>query len=386
LSPIFIKADGSVDPSTDIINRSGSTYSLTKDISGSYYVSIYCSNIVFDGKGHTIDSGSVKTIFGIETSDVSNVIIKNVALQGFISGIGLFNTNHSIVTDVTICNGRGLWLQKSYFNQVTYNNIVNNSINGGISLYASNNNTVGSNSLSANEIAFLIINSQNNTLSGNIISNSGTAIELQYNIKDMNAWDTMPINNLLYQNNFIDNSQLINQTVVQGVQGENGSFINYWYYEGYGNYWSDYSVKYHNATEIASTGIGDTPYMLDANNTDYYPLVRPLEIKLPQTPTIANPMPTPIPSLTPNSPIPSSTPSPTSKPNLTPSSVPSSSQMPTPFPTLTSITTPTQVSSNYLLDQILRTAISIAIAVVVVASISLVYFRRRKGKLASKPN
>jgi hypothetical protein len=92
-----------------------------------------------------------------------------------------------------------------------------------------------------------------------------------------------------------------------------------------------------------------------------------------------NPSPTPKTTLTPNSPIPSPSPSPTSKPNLTQSPVPTS-QTPTPFPTPTPITTPTQVSSNYLLDQVFLTAIAIVIVIVAVASIALVYFRRSKGK------
>jgi hypothetical protein len=93
-----------------------------------------------------------------------------------------------------------------------------------------------------------------------------------------------------------------------------------------------------------------------------------------------NPSPTPKTTLTPNSPVLSPSPSPTSKPNLTQSPVPTSSQMPTPSPTLTSITTPTQVSSNYLLDQILLTAIVSVIVIVAVTSVSLIYFRSRKGK------
>jgi len=92
-----------------------------------------------------------------------------------------------------------------------------------------------------------------------------------------------------------------------------------------------------------------------------------------------NPSPTPKTTLTPNPPIPSPSPSLTSKPNLTQSPVPTS-QTPTPFPTPPPITTPTQVSSNYLLDQVFLTAIAIVIAIVAIASTSLVYFRRRRGK------
>ncbi len=37
-----------------------------------------------------------------------------------------------------------------------------------------------------------------------------------------------------------------------------------------GNYWSDY-----NGTDSNGDGIGDTPYIIDANNTDHYPLMSP---------------------------------------------------------------------------------------------------------------
>jgi len=40
-----------------------------------------------------------------------------------------------------------------------------------------------------------------------------------------------------------------------------------------GNYWSDYEEKYPNATEIDGSGIWDTPYVMDENNQDNYPIV-----------------------------------------------------------------------------------------------------------------
>jgi len=55
-----------------------------------------------------------------------------------------------------------------------------------------------------------------------------------------------------------------------------------WFDAGYpsgGNYWSDYtgvdfySGSYQNIT--GSDGIGDTPYIIDANNIDRYPLIYP---------------------------------------------------------------------------------------------------------------
>lgn len=49
------------------------------------------------------------------------------------------------------------------------------------------------------------------------------------------------------------------------------------------NYWSDYLTKYSNATEIDSSGIGDTPYLFYSNvlggmNQDNHPLMNPVSI------------------------------------------------------------------------------------------------------------
>jgi len=55
-------------------------------------------------------------------------------------------------------------------------------------------------------------------------------------------------------------------------------YVNNWD-DGYasgGNYWSDY-----NGTDTNYDGIGETPYEVDANNTDRYPLVRPYTPKGP---------------------------------------------------------------------------------------------------------
>jgi hypothetical protein len=45
-----------------------------------------------------------------------------------------------------------------------------------------------------------------------------------------------------------------------------------------GNYWSDYQTRYTNASEIGNTGIGDTPFYINDNNIDHYPLMEPKEI------------------------------------------------------------------------------------------------------------
>jgi hypothetical protein len=67
------------------------------------------------------------------------------------------------------------------------------------------------------------------------------------------------IGNVFYDNNFIDNSQ---QAVTYGQHStwDNGVM---------GNYWSDYA-----GNDLNHDGIGDTPYTIDANNTDRNPLTK----------------------------------------------------------------------------------------------------------------
>lgn len=71
---------------------------------------------------------------------------------------------------------------------------------------------------------------------------------------------TCSSNNVIYHNNFVGNYE---DTSISRS-------INVWD-DGYpsgGNYWSNY-----NGTDSNNDGIGDTPYIIDQNNTDNYPLV-----------------------------------------------------------------------------------------------------------------
>jgi len=51
------------------------------------------------------------------------------------------------------------------------------------------------------------------------------------------------------------------------------------------NYWSDYLTKYSNATEIDSSGIGNTPYVFYSHGAvgalqDNHPLMKPVSIRI----------------------------------------------------------------------------------------------------------
>jgi hypothetical protein len=54
--------------------------------------------------------------------------------------------------------------------------------------------------------------------------------------------------------------------------------VSVWDNGSLGNYWSDYFSKYPDASEIGDTGIGDTPYVINDNNIDYFPLMYPVGV------------------------------------------------------------------------------------------------------------
>jgi parallel beta-helix repeat protein len=109
---------------------------------------------------------------------------------------------------------------------------------------------------------FMMVNS-GDIIKANTFVNNEVAISL----------DNQADNCLIYNNNFINNTQqaLVGRAVTR-IAWDNG-------YPCSGNYWSDYNGTdsfngaYQNKT--GSDGIGDTPYIIDASNIDHYPLMKP---------------------------------------------------------------------------------------------------------------
>jgi parallel beta-helix repeat protein len=100
-------------------------------------------------------------------------------------------------------------------------------------------------------------NSQNNTISENNVTDSYTGIYFYGNS---------------YQNKFFHNNFVNNHLQVVFAHPS----INIWNndYPSGGNYWSDYE-----GADADGDGIGDTPYVIDDNNSDRYPLVKSLTLK-----------------------------------------------------------------------------------------------------------
>lgn len=80
--------------------------------------------------------------------------------------------------------------------------------------------------------------------------------------------------NLFYHNSFVDiDKPVISNFQSPGLPPSGSCSMNKWDKDFEGNYWSNYRERYPNATEIDNLGIWNTQYVIDANNTDNYPLM-----------------------------------------------------------------------------------------------------------------
>ena len=294
---IYIRANGLVEGTDKIVNANNVTYTFTDNINDSIVVEK--DNIVVDGAGYTVQgSGSG---YGFNLTSIINVTIQNANIKNFGWGIYLGSSSNSSISgnnitannydgiriyssssyntisgnSITANNGEGILLGSSSNNTVSGNSITANNYDG-IYLDSSSNNTVSGNNITNNDYGIELGSSSNNTVSGNsITANNYDGIRIysssSYNTISGNSitannydgiyLDSSSNSNRLYHNNIINNT-------VQAYIYD--SYSNVWD-DGYpsgGNYWSNYT-----GVDLDHDGIGDSPHVIDANNTDNYPLM-----------------------------------------------------------------------------------------------------------------
>jgi len=334
---IYIRANGSIDPPSAPISTSDNiTYTFTGNVYDE--IMVERDNIVLDGVGHILQGTGAVDSRGIDLTGRINVTIKNMETRSVTYGIYLDGSlnNHIVGNNITTDNGHGISLiwyslnnsivgnnivsndwgisisyssgnilsgnnmtnnkygiisQHSFNNTLCKNNIIantwgginlNNSSNNtllenkivanthhGLSLWnAARNNTVFKNNITDSFWGILIAHSSNhNNISDNNIANNDYGIILDQGVGIIDS-----SNNFVYHNNFVDNTH---QVSVYSTS------TNHWddNYPSGGNYWSDYvgtdlyRGPYQNVT--GSDGIGDIPYVIDVNNKDSYPLMKP---------------------------------------------------------------------------------------------------------------
>ena len=253
---IYIRANGSIDPPTAPIHRNVDVYTFTDDITGSIIVEK--DNIVVDGACHTLQGTGSET--GIDLSARTNVTIQNVEIKTFDIAIYLFSSNHVTILGTTISDSSdGIWMSDSSSNNISGNNIAANVFDGIYILVSSDNSISGNNIITNIFDGIYLYSSSNNIISMNNIKNNGYGISPYYSS-----------NNRIFHNNFINNIYQVDPNTPTDVWDDG--------YPSGGNYWSDYTgideKSGPNQNLPGSDGIGDTPYGIDENNQDRYPLMK----------------------------------------------------------------------------------------------------------------
>ncbi|MBN1784617.1 MAG: right-handed parallel beta-helix repeat-containing protein, partial [Candidatus Bathyarchaeota archaeon] len=238
-----------------------------------------------------LDAGHVTLV------NCTGITVKNLNLTNNREGIQLAFTENSTITQNTITNNfEGIFFYGSSGNNISANYIANNEANGisirggknnlldntiinnganGVLLYFSNYNIIRGNNIIKNNCGLDIYGSKYNSISGNSVTNNSMAglwffgshsnYLLGNNITDNGKsmiFEMQCLGNVIYYNNFVNNE-------LQFQADE--SSVNKWDNGTVGNYWTDYT-----GTDWDGDGIGDTPYIIDENNRDNYPMMEPV--------------------------------------------------------------------------------------------------------------
>jgi len=216
-SIIYIKSDGSVDPSTAPIKVCGNRYYITADITGAIYVEK--SGIVIFGRSNELSApeDDDEDNYGVYIKDQSSVYLFDLEITGFDTyGVYLLNSdNCGIVGNLIHENYVGIRIENSDENRIYLNDIFSNSYKG---LY--------------------LMNSDFNEIIGNDVMSSTWCIYLHRDCDD----------NQMYYNSFQKYTIFLDKGANTWDDGC-----------GMGNYWDTYTgLDDGSNSRVASDGVGDT--------------------------------------------------------------------------------------------------------------------------------
>jgi parallel beta-helix repeat protein len=216
---IYIRADGSVSPSSAPISHNANIYNFTSNINAQS-ICIQRNNTVIDGSAYIL-SGSGSGI-GINITKISNITVRNITISNFNKGILIDHSSADIITANNFRNNSayaidgtvndsifsnnlivgqgsnsqslGIHLQSSLNNQV-FNNNINDTLDGIFVWASSIGNQIWGNTANNDSTAIVLFSTANNTIYQNTVTNCGT-----------NGIDITSSNDTLVYDNFIDRS------------------------------------------------------------------------------------------------------------------------------------------------------------------------------------
>jgi len=238
-----------------------SSYTITADnlVNGKplrYYKD--CSGLVIDG----IVAGQV--IIG----NCTNVRVANLAMTDTDVGVEVLFSSDIMIQENRVTNGLfGAWLDLSRNVTITGNNLSSNSVLG-LELFAVFNANILGNVIALSETGLLANFGYNWTVAENDVRNNGVGVSF-----------AQVSGSRVHHNSLVANTVQARDNAGAANEWDDG-------YPNGGNYWSDFAgvdLCSGPAQDVCPDpdGVGDTPYVIDADSQDRYPLMAPVANRAP---------------------------------------------------------------------------------------------------------
>ncbi|MCW4017196.1 MAG: right-handed parallel beta-helix repeat-containing protein [Candidatus Bathyarchaeota archaeon] len=305
----------------------------TVPANAAYVALIGCRNI-------TVQNQNLYNTQGVLLAWTTDSVVKDSYIHGCISGVTVVSSTNCTVNGNQIWGniggndngGDGVSLTDSQAIAIVGNKISGNW-NAGISSTASSNSIIKENIITENwhNGISLLDGSNGNVVSLNNVYNHRTSSQaavyvvdsqdnmvVANNLTDNGCWGMQlqgtQQNNSIYGNNFVNNSKTTPGYTRLQVSMTGLANPDVWDNGTLGNYWSDYLTRYPNASQTTPTGIGNEPFVVNANNIDHDPAMTPINISdvtpLPTPPTATTQKPPTSESSSPTPTLPADSPSP----------------------------------------------------------------------------
>jgi hypothetical protein len=237
LPTIRIMFDGSIFPANVPIQRNGDVYTFTDNVYGQIVVDR--DNIVIDGAGHSLQgayNGSQEDLWLI--------------------GQGQYQEYNGTVVPWTV----GIDIATKTTHNLTIKNLNVKNFSIGIYIWTPNNTITGC--AVSDTIVGILLAGDYNTITNNYIAHNENGIFF-----GVTPPENETLNIVISGNSFVENDVHFSGCVCEGFNITEP--IHTWDDGEAGNFWSDY-----NGADVDGNGIGDTPYVIDSQNQDRYPLMQ----------------------------------------------------------------------------------------------------------------
>ena len=218
-----------------------------------FVVLVNCTNIIVENLNLSKNPVAILLVSTVN-SKIANNSVEATDYVIFVHK----SSGNTVANNFVFKGGIGIFLHYSIQNEVIGNTVT--GATSGITLEFSDENILDGNIIFGGSTGIGFVGSNKNTVRKNVVTEcEGLALGVALNTAQ----------NLFYLNSFFNNTRNVKENRPEYTMFP----TNIWDNGTVGNYWDDYS-----GTDSNGDGIGDTPYIIDDDNQDNYPLTEPYAI------------------------------------------------------------------------------------------------------------